>query len=113
VTACRATSRIPRTSTRLYDTVKREKGHIDILFGNAGTGSFAALGAITEDHFDRSSIQREGVVFTVQKALPLFREGGSIVLNASITASTGGPAFSVYSATKPRCARLREPGAST
>jgi NAD(P)-dependent dehydrogenase (short-subunit alcohol dehydrogenase family) len=86
---------------RLYDAVKREKGHVDILFANAGTGEFAALGAITEDHFDRIfDTNVKGLLFTVQKALPLFREGGSIVLNASITASTGGPAFSVYSATK-------------
>jgi NAD(P)-dependent dehydrogenase (short-subunit alcohol dehydrogenase family) len=86
---------------RLYDAVKREKGHVDILFANAGTGAFAALGAITEDHFDRIfDTNVKGLLFTVQKALPLFREGGSIVLNASITASTGGPAFSVYSATK-------------
>jgi NAD(P)-dependent dehydrogenase (short-subunit alcohol dehydrogenase family) len=86
---------------RLYDAVKREKGHVDILFANAGIGEFAALGAITEDHFDRIfDTNVKGLLFTVQKALPLFREGGSIVLNASITASTGGPAFSVYSATK-------------
>jgi NAD(P)-dependent dehydrogenase (short-subunit alcohol dehydrogenase family) len=91
----------PEDLDRLYDTVKREKGHIDILFANAGTGSFAALGAITEEHFDRIfDTNVKGLLFTVQKALPLFREGGSIVLNASITASTGGPAFSVYSATK-------------
>jgi NAD(P)-dependent dehydrogenase (short-subunit alcohol dehydrogenase family) len=86
---------------RLYDAVKREKGHIDILFANAGTAAFAALGAITEDHFDRIfDTNVKGLLFTVQKALPLFREGGAIVLNASITASTGMPAFGVYSATK-------------
>ena len=86
---------------RLYDAVKREKGRIDILFANAGTGGFAALGAITEDHFDRIfDVNVKGLLFTVQKALPLFREGGSIVLNASIVASTGAPSFSVYSATK-------------
>src|SRR6202521_1831029 len=86
---------------RLYDAVKREKGHLDILFANAGAGGLAALGAITEEDFDRIfDINVKGLLFTVQKALPLLREGGSIVLNASIVASKGMPAFSVYSATK-------------
>jgi NAD(P)-dependent dehydrogenase (short-subunit alcohol dehydrogenase family) len=86
---------------RLYDAVKREKGHIDILFANAGAAGFAALGAIAEDDFDRIfDINVKGLLFTVQKALPLLRDGGSIVLNASIVASKGMPALSVYSATK-------------
>jgi NAD(P)-dependent dehydrogenase (short-subunit alcohol dehydrogenase family) len=86
---------------RLYDVVKTKAGHLDILFVNAGGGEFAALGEITEEHFDRTfNTNVKGVLFTVQKALPLFREGGSIVLNASTTASKGTPAFSVYSATK-------------
>jgi NAD(P)-dependent dehydrogenase (short-subunit alcohol dehydrogenase family) len=86
---------------RLYETVRREKGHIDILFANAGIGEFAPFGAVTEDHFDRLfDTNVKGLLFTVQKALPLLREGGSIVLNASIVASKGMPAFSVYSATK-------------
>jgi NAD(P)-dependent dehydrogenase (short-subunit alcohol dehydrogenase family) len=86
---------------RLYETVKREKGHLDIVFANAGAGGVAALGAVTEDHFDRIfDINVKGLLFTVQKALPLLRDGGSIVLNASIVASTGMPALSVYSATK-------------
>src|ERR1700737_3615929 len=59
---------------RLYDAVKREKGHIDILFANAGAAGFAALGTITEDHFDRIfDVNVKGLLFTVQKALPLFR----------------------------------------
>ena len=91
----------PADLDRLYETVRREKGHLDILFANAGTGEFAALGSITEDHFDRIfDTNVKGLLFTVQKALPLFREGGSIILNASIVASKGMPAFSVYSATK-------------
>jgi NAD(P)-dependent dehydrogenase (short-subunit alcohol dehydrogenase family) len=86
---------------RLYAAVNQEKGRIDILFANAGGGEFAPLGAITEEHFDRTfSINVKGLLFTVQKALPLLQDGGSIILNASITASKGMEAFSVYSATK-------------
>src|SRR6202044_283018 len=86
---------------RLYATVKQQKGHIDILFANAGTGQFALLGAITEEQFDKMfNANVKGVLFTVQKALPLLKDGGSIILNASIVSSTGSPAFSVYSATK-------------
>src|SRR5271156_4644431 len=85
---------------RLYATVKQQKGHIDILFANAGTGEFAALGTITEAHFDKTfGANVKGLLFSVQKALPLFNDGGSIILNASIAGSKGVPAFSVYSAT--------------
>jgi NAD(P)-dependent dehydrogenase (short-subunit alcohol dehydrogenase family) len=86
---------------RLYTTVKQQKGHIDILFANAGTGQFARLGAITEEHFDTTfNANVKGLLFTVQKALPLLKDGSSVILNASIVASTGSPAFSVYSASK-------------
>ena len=86
---------------RLYATVERQQGHVDVLFANAGGGEFAPLGAITEEHFDKTfAINVKGVLFTVQKALPLFRDGGSIILNASIVSSKGMEAFSVYSATK-------------
>jgi len=86
---------------RLYATVKQEKGYIDILFANAGGGEFAPLGAITEEHFDKTfNSNVKGLLFTVQKALPLLQDGASIILNASITASKGMEAFSVYSATK-------------
>jgi NAD(P)-dependent dehydrogenase (short-subunit alcohol dehydrogenase family) len=86
---------------RLYSRVKMEKGRIDILFANAGIGEFATLGEITEEHYDKTfNTNVKGVLFTVQKALPLFRDGGSIILNASTVASMGTPAFSVYSATK-------------
>jgi NAD(P)-dependent dehydrogenase (short-subunit alcohol dehydrogenase family) len=86
---------------RLYDLVRTEAGHLDILFVNAGGGEFAALGEITEEHYDKTfNTNVKGVLFTVQKALPLFRDGGSIILNASTAASKGTPAFSVYSATK-------------
>jgi NAD(P)-dependent dehydrogenase (short-subunit alcohol dehydrogenase family) len=86
---------------RLYATVKRQKGHIDFLFANAGGGEFAPLGQITEAHFDKTfSVNVKGLVFTVQKALSLMPDGGSIILNASIASLKGMPAFSVYSATK-------------
>jgi NAD(P)-dependent dehydrogenase (short-subunit alcohol dehydrogenase family) len=85
----------------LFSTVRREKGHIDVLFANAGTGAFAPLGAITEEHYDGIfDVNVKGTLFTVQKALPLLRDGGSVILNASIVASKGMPSFSVYSATK-------------
>ena len=85
----------------LYETVKREKGHIDILFANAGTGEFGPLGAITEEHFDKTfNANVKGLLFSVQKALPLLKDGSSIILNASIVSSTGSPALSVYSASK-------------
>lgn len=85
----------------LYDVVKREKGRVDVLFANAGGGEFAPLGAITEEHFDKTfAINVKGLLFTVQKALPLIKDGGSIILNASIVSIKGMEAFSVYSATK-------------
>jgi NAD(P)-dependent dehydrogenase (short-subunit alcohol dehydrogenase family) len=86
---------------RLYATVKEQKGAIDVLFANAGIGEFAPLGQITEDHFDRQfNVNVRGLLFSVQKALPLMRAGASIILNASINSMAGIPAFSVYGATK-------------
>ena len=86
---------------RLYAAVKEQKDRLDIVFANAGTGEFAPLGQITEDHFDKQfNVNVRGLLFTVQKALPLMRRGASIVLSASIVSITGSPAFSVYSATK-------------
>jgi NAD(P)-dependent dehydrogenase (short-subunit alcohol dehydrogenase family) len=86
---------------RLFDAIKEQKGGLDIVFANAGTGAFAPLGQITEEHFDKQfDLNVKGLLFTVQKALPLLRDGGSIVLNASIVSMKGNPAFSVYSATK-------------
>jgi NAD(P)-dependent dehydrogenase (short-subunit alcohol dehydrogenase family) len=86
---------------RLYATVKQQKGRIDVLFANAGLAESAPLGEISEAHFDKTfSVNVKGLLFTVQKALPLFRDGGSIILNASTAASTGMAALSVYSATK-------------
>ncbi len=86
---------------RLFAIVKAEAGVIDILFANAGGGDFAALGEITEDHFDRTfATNVKGTLFTVQKALPLLKDGASIILTGSTAGSTGIPAFSVYCATK-------------
>jgi NAD(P)-dependent dehydrogenase (short-subunit alcohol dehydrogenase family) len=87
---------------RLYNTVKDRKGHLDILFANAGIAQFAPLGEISEEHYENIfRINVKGVLFTVQKALPLFQDGGgSIILNASIGSSKGVQESSVYSATK-------------
>jgi NAD(P)-dependent dehydrogenase (short-subunit alcohol dehydrogenase family) len=86
---------------RLYAVIKSEHGHIDILFANAGLGTVAFLGHVTEEHFDlHFNVNVKGLFFTVQKALPLMKDGGSIILNASITSSKGNQAISVYSATK-------------
>lgn len=86
---------------RLYATVQEQKGRVDIIFANAGTGAFAPLGQITEEHFDRQfDVNVRGLLFTVQEALPLLQDGGAVVLNASIVSATGPAAMSVYSATK-------------
>jgi NAD(P)-dependent dehydrogenase (short-subunit alcohol dehydrogenase family) len=86
---------------RLYEVIGREAGRLDVLFANAGGGEFLPLGQITEQHYDKTfGINVKGVLFTVQKALPLMPVGASIVLNASIVSIKGMPAFSVYSATK-------------
>ena len=86
---------------RLYEIVKKEKGQIDVLFASAGLGEFAKIGEVTEEHFDKHfDLNVRGTLFTVQKALPLFTDGGSIFLNGSIASIKGFPAFSVYSATK-------------
>lgn len=86
---------------RVYDVIKTQKGRLDVLFANAGGGSLMPLGQITEEHFDSTfNTNVRGLVFTVQKALPLMPKGSSIVLNASITSIKGNPAFSIYSATK-------------
>src|SRR5437868_1277860 len=87
---------------RLFARIKREKGKLDIVFANAGGAKFALLGKITEEHYDsifNSNVK--GLLFTVQKALPLLPDGASIILTASIVASKAiAPEWSVYSATK-------------
>jgi NAD(P)-dependent dehydrogenase (short-subunit alcohol dehydrogenase family) len=90
-----------RDLDRLYETVKREKGKIDVLFASAGQGEIATLEKVTEEHFDKTfGLNVRGTLFTVQKALPLFNDDGSIVLNGSIAGIKGFPAFGVYSASK-------------
>jgi len=85
----------------LYATVKQQKGRIDVLFANTGTIEVAPLGLITESHFDKIfNINVKGLLFTVQKTLPLLKDGGSIVLTASVAGSKGSEGFSVYCATK-------------
>jgi len=75
---------------RLFDTVKQRHGRLDVLFANAGVGSVAPLGSITEEHFDTIfNVNVKRVLFTAQKALPLFTDGGSIILNASSVTSKG------------------------
>jgi NAD(P)-dependent dehydrogenase (short-subunit alcohol dehydrogenase family) len=86
---------------RLYAAVKEQKGRIDILFANAGIAEPTVLGEITEAQYQRHfDINVKGALFTVQKALPLLRDGASIILTSSIVGSKGFPARSVYSATK-------------
>ncbi|HSZ51064.1 MAG TPA: SDR family oxidoreductase [Caulobacteraceae bacterium] len=86
---------------RLYETVETEGRRIDVVFANAGLGEFAALGSVTEEHFDKLfNINVKGALFTVQKALPLLNDGGAIILTGSVGSVKGTPAFWVYGATK-------------
>ncbi|WP_066817117.1 SDR family NAD(P)-dependent oxidoreductase [Sphingomonas mali] len=86
---------------RLYDAVQQEHAQIDVLFANAGGGEMVPLGAISEEHYERTfDTNVKGVLFTVQKALPLMKDGASVILTSSTTSISGTPAFSVYSATK-------------
>jgi NAD(P)-dependent dehydrogenase (short-subunit alcohol dehydrogenase family) len=86
---------------RLFDTVGRAKGRIDVLLANAGLGALEPLGKITEECFDKVfGVNVKGTLFTVQKGLPLMKAGGSIILTSSTTAVKGTQAFSVYSASK-------------
>ncbi len=100
-TAVRADASSLADLDRLFAQIKQEKGRLDILFANAGTFTFVPLGAITEEQYDQMfNTNVKGVLFTVQKALPLIPHGGSIILNASIVSIKGFPGSSVYSATK-------------
>ena len=86
---------------RLFAQIKREKGKLDIVFANAGVAKYGPLGTITEEFYDAIfDINVKGVLFTVQKALPLLSDGASIILNASVVGSKGFASNSVYSATK-------------
>jgi NAD(P)-dependent dehydrogenase (short-subunit alcohol dehydrogenase family) len=86
---------------RLFETVKQEKGRIDVLWASAGTGEQGRLGEITEEHFDAAfSLNARGTLFTVQKALPLFNDGGSIFMTGSNASLRGYPDWSVYAGSK-------------
>ncbi|MCX2781233.1 SDR family oxidoreductase [Microbulbifer thermotolerans] len=86
---------------RIYESIAEKAGHLDIVFANAGGGDFLPMGAITEEQFDRIfGINVKGMLFTVQKALPLLRTGASVILTGSTAASGGTENFSVYAASK-------------
>src|ERR1700693_290015 len=86
---------------RLYAIVKEKHGHIDVLFANAGAGTIAPLAAATEANFAQTfDVNVKGLFFTVQKALPLFKDGGSIILTSSVSNVMGLPGFSAYAASK-------------
>ncbi len=92
---------VPADLDRLYATVKEQAGRVDVLFANAGVGEFASLEQVTEAHFDRTfNVNVKGLLFTVQKALPLMPDGAAVVLNASIVSIKGMATFGVYNATK-------------
>jgi NAD(P)-dependent dehydrogenase (short-subunit alcohol dehydrogenase family) len=96
---------------RLYETVVQTKKRIDIVFANAGVGEFVPFGAVTEEHFDRLfNINVRGTLFTVQKALPLLNDGGSIILNGSVTSVKGTAALASTLRVKLRSARSCAPG---
>lgn len=87
--------------TRLFETVKASKGRIDVLYANAGIYEFTPFGTITEEAYDKMfNINVKGVIFTVQQAVPLMGEGGSIILTGSVAGSKGFEAATVYGATK-------------
>ena len=100
-TGIRADASVLSDLDGVYAQIAKSAGHLDILFANAGGGDMQPLGAITEEHFDRIfGTNVRGVLFTVQKALPLLREGGSVILTGSTTSVKGTESFSVYSASK-------------
>ena len=101
VTGIQADASKPADLDGLYARIKQEQGKLDTIFVNAGGGTFLPLGAITEKQYDDTfDTNVKGVIFTVQKALPLLQDGATIVLNASTAASQGMGAFSVYAASK-------------
>ena len=101
VTAVQGDVTKPADLDRLYATIKSQKGQLDVVFANAGFGEFAAIGEITDEHFDKLfNLNVKAALFTVQKALPLLKDGGSIILTGSVAGSKGLGTFGVYNATK-------------
>jgi NAD(P)-dependent dehydrogenase (short-subunit alcohol dehydrogenase family) len=101
VTGIQGDASVASDLDRLYSEIEKQAGVIDMLFANAGGGSFAPIGSVTEEHFDKTfNLNVKGMLFTVQKALPLLKDGASIILNASSAASKGMEAFGVYAASK-------------
>ena len=101
VTAVRGDAADLEDLDRLYDTVRREKGAIDVLWASAGMGEQGKLGEITEAQFDAAfSLNARGTLFTVQKALPLLNDGGSILMTGSNASQKGFPGWSVYAGSK-------------
>lgn len=101
VTAVQGDVSNPDDVDALYDQIKKQHGRVDIVFANAGIVEPAALGSLTDAHIDKTfDINVKGVIWTVQKALPLMQAGGSIILSSSIVASKGFAAWSIYSASK-------------
>ena len=102
VTGIRADSGNLADLDRIIDTVKKEKGHIDVLYASAGVGDFGVmLGNVTEDVYAKTfDVNVKGTIFTVQKALPLLADGGSIIMTGSIAGVKAIPGMSVYSASK-------------
>lgn len=91
----------PADIDSLYERIQRDHDKVDVVFANAGISESAPLGALDEEHFDRLfGTNVKGLVFTVQKALPLMRAGGTVILAGSAAGSKGLPALSIYSATK-------------
>ena len=86
---------------RLFEEVKKSKGHIDVLYANAGIAEWIPMGSITNEHFDKiMDVNVKGTLFTVQKALPLMRDGGAIIMTGSIVSIKGFPSLTVYNASK-------------
>jgi NAD(P)-dependent dehydrogenase (short-subunit alcohol dehydrogenase family) len=101
VTGVQADSMKVADLDRLYETVKKEKGRIDVLFASAGGGELGLLGSITEEQFDKTfGLNVRGTLFTVQKALPILSDGGSIIMNGSIASVKGLAGAGVYCASK-------------
>jgi NAD(P)-dependent dehydrogenase (short-subunit alcohol dehydrogenase family) len=101
VTGVKADSADLADLDRLYDVVKREKGSIDILYASAGMGEPSPIGEITPEHYEKQfNLNTRGTLFTVNKAFPLFNDGGSILMTGSIASVKGWPGWSVYAASK-------------